>query len=46
MTHIVAPADRVHPVEVTPPKLDAPEREEEREALFLQGGGVSTQKDE
>jgi hypothetical protein len=38
MTHIVAPANRVHPVEVTPLELDAPEREKERETLFLQGG--------
>jgi hypothetical protein len=46
MTHIVAPADRAHPIEVTPLKLDAPEREDERETPLLQGRGVSTQKDE
>jgi hypothetical protein len=38
MTHIAAaPTHGVHLIEIAPLKLDTPEREEEQDALFLQG---------
>jgi hypothetical protein len=40
-THIIPPPHRAHPIEVAPLELDAAERVEEGEALFLYRASVS-----
>jgi hypothetical protein len=37
MSHIVGTAHGTHAIEIAPLALDTPEREEERDTLFLQG---------